>query len=167
AGVLSGGPAAGMYDKYIRGAGFKRGRVASQKCYVDSAEAFSVNEVSLQWNAPLAWVASYMDDTFGTKPTPEPTTVETTTTGERPETALWGDANEDNKVTVSDAVAVLQYISNQTKYALTDQGKANADLVDAGKGITGDDAIAIQKIDAGLIKQSDCPVLSVRLKNYK
>ena len=167
AGVLSGGPAAGMYDDYIRGAGFKRGRVASQKCYVDSAEAFSVNEVSLQWNAPLAWVASYLDDTFGQKPTPEPTTVETTTTGERPETALWGDANEDNKVTVSDAVAVLQYISNQTKYALTDQGKANADLVDTGKGITGDDAIAIQKIDAGLIKQSDCPVLSVRLKNYK
>ena len=228
AGVLAGGPAAGLYDDYVAGLGFRRGTLASQKCYVDSAEAWSVNDVALQWNAPLAWVASYLDDTFNRKPdiepltvepttaepttvepttaepattepttvkptaaetttgkpaptesatvkptapsatTPEPATAEKTTAGSaNPVVLLWGDANMDNKVTVADSVAVLQYICNQTKYALTDQGKLVADVVDNGKGITGEDAIAIQKIDAGLIDQSDCPVSSSRLKDFK
>ncbi|MBO4876804.1 MAG: hypothetical protein J5501_02220 [Ruminococcus sp.] len=61
-----------------------------------------------------------------------------------------GDANEDGKITVSDAVAVLQYIANAEKYALTEQGKKNADC-DGEEGITGGDAITIQKIDAGVI----------------
>lgn len=68
-----------------------------------------------------------------------------------PKTAssLSGDANEDGKITVSDAVAVLQYIANAEKYALSEQGKKNADC-DGEKGITGSDAIMIQKMDAGV-----------------
>jgi len=31
-------------------------------CYVDDIEAWSVNEVAINWNAPLAWVAAYLDD---------------------------------------------------------------------------------------------------------
>lgn len=61
-----------------------------------------------------------------------------------------GDANCDKKVTISDAVAVLQYVSNSEKYPLSSQGKKNADL-DGSAGITGTDAITIQKIDAGII----------------
>lgn len=64
--------------------------------------------------------------------------------------SLPGDANLDNKITVSDAVTVLQFLANQNKYPLTDAAKINAD-VDGIKGITGGDAIAIQKIDAGII----------------
>jgi hypothetical protein len=60
-----------------------------------------------------------------------------------------GDANLDGKVTVSDAVAVLQYIANQKKYPLSADGIRNADI-DGISGITGGDAIAIQKIDAGV-----------------
>ncbi|MBO4877701.1 MAG: leucine-rich repeat protein [Ruminococcus sp.] len=60
-----------------------------------------------------------------------------------------GDANCDGKITVSDAVAVLQYIANNEKYPLSDEGMLNADI-DGEKGITGGDAIAIQKMDAGL-----------------
>ncbi|MDE5936285.1 MAG: glycoside hydrolase family 9 protein, partial [Ruminococcus sp.] len=37
AGILSGGPGAGMQDPYIGGLGYKRGTLASQKCYVDNA----------------------------------------------------------------------------------------------------------------------------------
>ena len=64
---------------------------------------------------------------------------------------LKGDANVDGKVNVSDAVAVLQFVANKSKYPLEAQGQKNADC-DGESGITGGDAIYIQKIDAGLIK---------------
>jgi endoglucanase len=32
------------------------------KCYVDQAEAWGENEVAINWNAPLAWVAAYLDE---------------------------------------------------------------------------------------------------------
>ena len=60
-----------------------------------------------------------------------------------------GDANCDGKLTVADAVAVLQFIANKEKYPLSDEGQENAD-VDGVRGITGGDAIVIQKMDAGL-----------------
>ncbi len=71
----------------------------------------------------------------------------------------WGDANIDGKVNVADAVAVLQFIANQTKFALTDQGKRNADVYENDGSITGSDAITIQQLDAGLIKASQLPIL--------
>ncbi len=61
-----------------------------------------------------------------------------------------GDANGDGKVNVADAVAVLQYIANKAKFPLDEQGIINADI-DGSPGITGSDAIAIQKIDAGVL----------------
>jgi len=60
-----------------------------------------------------------------------------------------GDANCDGKVTVSDCVAVLQYIANMDKYPLSEEGLNNADI-DGCPGLSGGDAIAIQKIDAGI-----------------
>ena len=62
-----------------------------------------------------------------------------------------GDANEDGKVNVSDAVAVLQYVANQVKYPLSERGVKNADC-DGAVGITGSDALIIQQIDAGIYK---------------
>lgn len=61
-----------------------------------------------------------------------------------------GDANSDGKVSVSDAVTVLQYISNQKKYPMTEAEIELADI-DGENGIIGGDAIAIQKMDAGII----------------
>lgn len=58
-----------------------------------------------------------------------------------------GDVNLDGQTTIADAVAILQYIGNQDKYQLTDQGKKNAD-VDGVKGITPNDALAIMKWDS-------------------
>ncbi len=92
-------------------------------------------------------------------PTEEPSTVPVTTvssTGSSSD-AYYGDANEDKKITVADAVAVLQYIANQDKYPLSAQALVNAD-VDGSAGITGDDAITIQKVDAGLVKQAELPL---------
>ena len=62
-----------------------------------------------------------------------------------------GDANEDNTVTLNDAVAILQFIALSEKYPLTAQGKLNADTYDRGEGsVSGIDALSIQKYDAGL-----------------
>ena len=179
AGVMSGGPGAGMQDPYVGGLGFKRGTLASQKCYVDSAEAWSVNEITINWNAPLAWITSYLEDvapgvvddgsdnpTVSTGATTASTTKANTTTstaGGGDEDTLWGDANCDGKVTVADATAILQSIANSDKFALKAQGKINADIVDNGEGVTSKDALAIQMMDAKLIDQKDFPVSSSKI----
>ena len=61
-GVLSGGPNSGMQDPWIRGAGYKPGELAPQLCYLDHVEAWSTNECTINWNAPFAWVVSYLED---------------------------------------------------------------------------------------------------------
>ncbi|MDE7097923.1 MAG: dockerin type I repeat-containing protein [Ruminococcus sp.] len=68
---------------------------------------------------------------------------------------LDGDANEDGEVNIADATAIMQHIGNSDKYGLTMQGRANADCYNTGDGVTGMDAIAIQKLEAGLIKSLD------------
>ena len=82
-----------------------------------------------------------------TTSTPEPTTTDP---GQTVAATKSGDANEDGKITVADAVAILQYIANQTKYPLSPTGLANADC-DGEVGITGGDATAVQKADAGIV----------------
>ncbi|MBR5164210.1 MAG: dockerin type I repeat-containing protein, partial [Ruminococcus sp.] len=75
----------------------------------------------------------------------------TTTTAVPEEDILWGDANCDGKVTVADAVAILQYVANADKFALTEKGKHNADVYNTGDGITSRDALSIQMYDANVI----------------
>ena len=53
---------------------------------------------------------------------------------------------------IADAAAILQYIANPDKYELSENGMKAADVVGNGNGITADDAIAIQKLDAKLIE---------------
>jgi len=65
---------------------------------------------------------------------------------------LRGDANLDGKVSISDAVRILQYLANSSKFALSDEAKANGD-VDGVPGITGSDAARIQLYDAGVITE--------------
>jgi endoglucanase len=60
AGVVSGGPNSGLQDPYVQAAGLAG--CAPQKCFVDNIEAWSANEMAINWNAPLAWVAAFMDE---------------------------------------------------------------------------------------------------------
>ena len=99
-----------------------------------------------------------MQDESGTKPssaskstTASTTTTATTTSATLDGDRLWGDANLDKKVSVADAVAILQSIANKDKYALKPDGADNADVFDHGDGITAKDALSIQKLDAGQI----------------
>ena len=62
-GVLSGGPNSELQDPYVQAAGLIP--CAPQKCFIDNGEAWSVNEVTINWNAPLAWVAAWLDEKAG------------------------------------------------------------------------------------------------------
>ena len=64
-GILSGGPNSGFEDPYMASAGLTG--CAPQKCFLDNGEAWSANEVTINWNAPLFWVAAYLDEKEGPK----------------------------------------------------------------------------------------------------
>jgi len=63
AGVVSGGPNSGLEDPYVQAAGLKG--CAPEKCFLDNIEAWSTNEITINWNAPLAWVTAYLDEQGG------------------------------------------------------------------------------------------------------
>ena len=75
----------------------------------------------------------------------------TTASASAGKVTLIGDANCDKKVTVADAVAILQSLANKDKFGLTPEGAANADCCDVGDGVTAKDALAIQRLDAKVI----------------
>ena len=59
-GVLSGGPnsAAANEPGPMKGC-------APQTCWIDDYRAFTVNEVAINWNAPLVWTAAFLNATQG------------------------------------------------------------------------------------------------------
>lgn len=61
----------------------------------------------------------------------------------------YGDANEDGFVNMGDVTTIIQHIGNKSMYGLKGQGLDNADVYNRGDGVTGMDAIAIQKFIAG------------------
>lgn len=60
-GVIAGGPNNGLNDPYAAAA---LSEAPPAKRYLDNIEAFSTNEVTINWNAPLAWVVTYLDKTI-------------------------------------------------------------------------------------------------------
>lgn len=61
AGVLSGGPnSTSMNDDVAK---TMKGQCKPQTCWTDDYRAFTQNEVAINWNAPLAWAAAFLDDT--------------------------------------------------------------------------------------------------------
>ena len=100
---------------------------------------------------------SYSDTlTPGTTTEQETTEVTTTTTDKKPDdvkATLWGDANCDKDVDMSDVVLIMQNLANPNKYGLngsddkhiTEQGLANADVAEHGDGVTAGDALRIQE----------------------
>ena len=72
-----------------------------------------------------------------------------------------GDSNCDGKVDISDAVMILQAVSNPDKYGvggtdktcITEQGMLNGDVAGGRNGITAADALEIQRYVVGLITE--------------
>ncbi|MEU3460345.1 glycoside hydrolase family 9 protein [Streptomyces sp. NPDC006733] len=59
AGTLAGGPDSQLEDPTAQS---KLTGCAPAMCYIDDIQSYSTNESAINWNAPLAWVASYVDD---------------------------------------------------------------------------------------------------------
>ncbi len=88
-------------------------------------------------------------ETESTTKATETTSAETTATSP----VLYGDANLDKKVTVADAVAILQHVALKDKYGLEGEALDNADVFSRGDGVTAMDALSIQKFDAKVISE--------------
>ena len=63
---------------------------------------------------------------------------------------VYGDANLDGSVDMSDCVLVMQSLANPDKYKLSAIGRFNADINNTGDGITLMDAQAMQERLLGL-----------------
>jgi endoglucanase len=61
-GSIAGGPNSALQDPVARQ--LLAGCVG-QLCYVDDINSYSTNEIAINWNAPLAWVASFLADQGG------------------------------------------------------------------------------------------------------
>ena len=75
------------------------------------------------------------------------------TVGSGVKQTLAGDANVDGKVNLADAVFIMQYKANPSKYEISEQGMANADVDEPGSGITNKDALLIQQYLLGLVSK--------------
>ncbi len=152
-GVLSGGANSGMQDPYIRGAGYKMGEVAPQKCYIDSVESWSTNEVTINWNAPFAWVMSFMEDEAPLANGSNPGS--STTTTEKTDDAMYGDVNCDGAITISDLVLMARYVAEDSDMKpLSAQGIKNADCVYDSK-VNSSDITALARYLAHIISASE------------
>jgi endoglucanase len=57
-GALAGGPNSRLQDptsSRLKGC-------PPQRCYIDNVDAWAVNEVAINWNAPLVWIAAFVDE---------------------------------------------------------------------------------------------------------
>ncbi|MDE6780926.1 MAG: dockerin type I repeat-containing protein [Ruminococcus sp.] len=77
------------------------------------------------------------------------TTTATTGGNDKPVGGLKGDANLDGKVSLADAVLIMQALSNPDDYKLNEQASLNADTNSDG-GVSPSDALEIQLHDLGL-----------------
>lgn len=73
AGAISGGPNSGLEDPWVQGSGWKgRGpkAIPPAKCFMDNIESWSTNEITINWNAPFAWVTAYLDENLNSSQSP-------------------------------------------------------------------------------------------------
>jgi endoglucanase len=59
AGALSGGPNANPNDPVAQNANLSS--LPESKRYIDDIGSFTTNEVTINWNAPLVWVSTYLN----------------------------------------------------------------------------------------------------------
>ena len=155
----------------IENATYKDTYIEFQDWWKSSANSASGDDVSVTYNSiTMVYEYDHTGESQETTSTSATSTTATTsaasttnstattsvstvssTTGSSLSVTLLGDANTDNKVTVADAVAILQAIANKDKYALSAQGAVNADCCDPGDGVTAKDALSIQRLDAHAI----------------
>ncbi len=156
--------------------------------YYGEADAISIDNIEVYYNVPTTTTTTTKATTTTTTTTSATTTTTkatsttttsattttqtttsteatTTTTATAPElkVTLWGDVNVDGEVNISDAVLIMQSISNPSEYPVSEQGQLNGDVIDHGSKFTNMDALAIQMSQAKLISTSDFPMTTEAL----
>lgn len=133
--------------------------------YIDEAQGSKSGVKSSVTTGGGTVAGGTITTTTTTTTTTKKPSVTTTTTAksENPglKVTLWGDADCDGRVYLNDAVLVMQAIGNPDAYGvngsdashITEQGKLNADVNEAGNGLTNLDALAIQKYLLGMISK--------------
>jgi hypothetical protein len=79
-------------------------------------------------------------------------TVAPTTTAPATD-VLYGDADCNGSVEISDAVRIMSYTNNTIQYPLSEQGLNNADVYNRGDGLNNMDALAVQKRCANVLSE--------------
>ncbi len=88
---------------------------APAKCFVDNAESYSTNEITIYWNSPLTYLLSLGSKVDNEDVTP-PVTEE-----------VMGDVNADGEFNVSDVVAMQKYLINTGTLDKPENGDLVAD----------------------------------------
>ncbi|MDP4176949.1 MAG: glycoside hydrolase family 9 protein [Bacillota bacterium] len=123
AGCISGGPNSGLEDPWVFGMGWKPGGYPGEKCFTDNIESWSTNEITINWNAPLSWLTTYMDYA---KVNP---------------VNVIGDVNNDGRINVLDYLLLGKAVNG--KVTLTGDKLKNADT-NADGTITSADLTALR-----------------------
>lgn len=147
-GVLSGGAAVEIADEYMKLLGYDAVDCysGSERFYADSVEATFVNSAALEYNAPLAWIVSFMQDEapkFGKE-------------ADISKSVVWGDVNDSGETDVSDAVLLARFLAEDKECVISTQGQKNANVV-SGE-LNHDDLIAILMSIAKLIDGAKFPI---------
>lgn len=111
-GCLAGGPNSSLQDPYIQGLGYTIGKYPAQKCYVDHIDSYSTNEITINWNAPLAWVTAFIDENAAVKAS----------------TFVYGDVNGDGLANSIDFGYMRQYLLGMISNFPDANGLKAADL---------------------------------------
>ncbi|MGN0591804.1 MAG: glycoside hydrolase family 9 protein [Ruminococcus sp.] len=179
-GVMSGGPNSEMQDPMIQGKGYKAGEIAPMVCYIDNLEAWSVNECTINWNSPLVWISSFLEDeapyvdgettskttttttstTGGDSSDTTTTTTVTTGTGDSSDTTtkgtgdvdgLIGDTNLDGVVSLIDVVYLNKYLAGAIDFNAQQMHNAQC-VADAEGKVNSGDVTALLKFVVEIIK---------------
>lgn len=110
-------------------------------------------------STPTAPVTTTKAAETTTKPASTTTAKPAETASAEDKDILYGDSNCNGSVDLSDAVLIMQYLSNPSKYGdngsdkshMTEKGKRNSDVTGKGDGVTNLDALAIQRYQLKLV----------------
>ena len=102
-GVLVGGPNSDISDPAIKATDCMHGETPAQLCYIDDPNAYSVNEVAINWNAPLAWLSGYLCEQTGGIAVSQPSGGQQLSEPLRPEEI----PEPDIIITIPDGVSVI------------------------------------------------------------
>ncbi|MHB8061891.1 MAG: dockerin type I repeat-containing protein, partial [Ruminiclostridium sp.] len=133
AGALSGGPNSGLQDPWVKGSGWLVGSRPAEKCFMDNIESWSTNEVTINWNAPLAWISAYLDEQG-------PKAGSTITTN-------YGDINKDGNKDAIDFAVLKKFLLTQDATGLD----LEAADVNADKSVDAIDSAIIRQYLLGII----------------